>query len=28
VIIDRKDMVTAVGSRFSADQAEYGFPWE
>lgn len=28
VIIDRKDMVTAVGSRFTADQAEYGFPWE
>jgi hypothetical protein len=28
VIIDRKDMVTAVGSRFAADTAEYGFPWE
>jgi hypothetical protein len=28
VIIDRKDVVTAVGSRFSADEAEYGFPWE
>ena len=28
VIIDRKDMVTAVGSRFTADEAEYGFPWE
>lgn len=28
VIIDRKDVVTAVGSRFLADEAEYGFPWE
>ena len=28
VIIDRKDVVTAVGSRFAADFAEYGFPWE
>jgi len=28
VIINRQDVVTAVGSRFAADKAEYGFPWE
>lgn len=28
VIIDRKDVVTAVGSRFTADTAGYGFPWQ
>lgn len=28
VIINRQDVVTAVGSRFSAGEAEYGFPWE
>ncbi len=28
VIINRQDVVTAVGSRFRADEAEYGFPWE
>ncbi len=28
VIINRQDVVTAVGSRFSAEKAEYGFPWE
>lgn len=28
VIINRQDVVTAVGSRFTADEAEYGFPWE
>ena len=28
VIINREDIVTAVGSRFTADEAEYGFPWE
>lgn len=28
VIIDRKDVVTAVGSSFKGDTAEYGFPWE
>ena len=26
VIINRQDVVTAVGSRFSANGAEYGFP--
>jgi hypothetical protein len=28
VIINRQDVVTAVGSRFSADEAEYGLPWD
>ena len=28
VIINREDVVTAVGSRFTAEEAEYGFPWE
>ena len=28
VIINRQDVVTAVGSRFAAEEAEYGFPWE
>jgi len=28
VIINRQDVVTAVGSRFTSGQAEYGFPWE
>ena len=28
VIINREDKVTAVGSRFNAETAEYGFPWE
>lgn len=28
VIINRQDVVTAVGSRFTADSAEYGFPWD
>ena len=28
VIIDRKDLVTAVGSRYTADTAGYGFPWQ
>jgi outer membrane protein assembly factor BamE (lipoprotein component of BamABCDE complex) len=28
VIINRQDVVTAVGSRFSADEAGYGFPWQ
>ena len=28
VIINRQDIVTAVGSRFTANEAEYGFPWE
>ena len=28
VIINRKDVVTAVGSRFSANKARYGFPWQ
>lgn len=28
VIINRQDVVTAVGSRFAAEDAEYGFPWE
>ena len=27
VVIDRKDVVTAVGSRFKADKAKYGVPW-
>jgi len=28
VIINRQDVVTAVGARFSADAAEYGPPWD
>jgi outer membrane protein assembly factor BamE (lipoprotein component of BamABCDE complex) len=28
VIINRQDIVTAVGSRFAAEQSEYGFPFE
>lgn len=28
VIINRQDVVTAVGSRAAAELAEYGFPWE
>lgn len=28
VIINRQDVVTAVGTRFTADSAEYGFPWD
>ena len=28
VIINRQDIVTAVGSRFSADEASYGPPWD
>lgn len=28
VIINRQDIVTAVGSRFAGEQAEYGFPWD
>jgi hypothetical protein len=28
VVINRADIVTAVGSRFTADEAEYGFPWD
>ena len=28
VIINRQDVVTAVGSRFAADAAEYGPPWD
>jgi len=28
VIINRQDVVTAVGSRFSGDEAEYGLPWD
>ena len=28
VIINRQDIVTAVGSRLSADEAEYGMPWD
>lgn len=28
VILNRQDIVTAVGSRFSADEAEYGLPWD
>jgi len=28
VILNRQDIVTAVGSRFSADDAEYGLPWD
>jgi outer membrane protein assembly factor BamE (lipoprotein component of BamABCDE complex) len=28
VIINRQDIVTAVGSRFAADEAEYGLPWD
>ena len=28
VIINRQDVVTAVGSRFAAETAEYGPPWD
>src|SRR5215831_6893610 len=28
VIINRQDVVTAVGSRFSGDEASYGLPWD
>jgi outer membrane protein assembly factor BamE (lipoprotein component of BamABCDE complex) len=28
VIINRQDVVTAVGARFSADDAAYGLPWD
>ena len=28
VIINRQDVVTAVGSRFTAEEAEYGLPWD
>jgi hypothetical protein len=28
VIINRQDIVTAVGSRFSGETAEYGPPWD
>jgi len=28
VVINRQDVVTAVGSRFAADTAEYGPPWD
>jgi hypothetical protein len=28
VIINRQDIVTAVGSRFTADEASYGPPWD
>lgn len=28
VIINRQDLVTAVGHRFDAEQAGYGFPWQ
>ena len=28
VVINRADIVTAVGARFTADEAEYGFPWD
>ena len=28
VVINRQDVVTAVGSRFTADEAEYGLPWD
>ena len=28
VIINRQDVVTAVGSRFAGDTAEYGPPWD
>ena len=28
VIINRQDVVTAVGSRFAAELSEYGFPWD
>jgi outer membrane protein assembly factor BamE (lipoprotein component of BamABCDE complex) len=28
VIINRQDVVTAVGSRFTAEQAGYGLPWQ
>jgi len=28
VIINRQDVVTAVGSRFTGDEASYGPPWD
>lgn len=28
VIINRQDIVTAVGHRFTAEESEYGFPWD
>ena len=28
VIINRQDIVTALGSRFTADEASYGPPWD
>lgn len=28
VIINRQDVVTAVGSRFAGEESEYGFPWD
>jgi len=28
VIINRQDIVTAVGARFSGDDAAYGLPWD
>jgi outer membrane protein assembly factor BamE (lipoprotein component of BamABCDE complex) len=28
IIINRQDIVTAVGSRFTANESEYGFPWD
>ena len=28
VIINRQDIVTAVGARFSGEEAEYGLPWD
>jgi hypothetical protein len=28
VIINRQDVVTAVGARFSGDDAAYGLPWD
>jgi len=28
VIINRQDVVTAVGARFSGDEASYGLPWD
>ena len=28
VIINRQDVVTAVGHRFDAEKAGYGFPWQ
>jgi hypothetical protein len=28
VIINRQDIVTGIGHRFTAEEAEYGFPWD